>query len=113
LPSATATPAPPTPTSTAPAGTVPKPPSGLTAAAVSSSQIRLSWSDNAGDEGGFKIERSTDGTSFQQIATVGANVGTYSDTGLAGNTWYRYRVRASNAAGDSAYSNTAVAKTPK
>ena len=48
---------------------------------------------------------------FAQIATVGANVKTYANTGLSSYTSYYYRVRAYNAAGNSAYSNTASART--
>jgi PKD repeat protein len=90
----------------------PTAPSALTAAAVSSSQINLQWADNAGNETEFKLERSTDGISFSEIATLGANVTSYSDTGLNGTTTYYYRVRASNASGNSAYSGTASATTP-
>jgi alpha-tubulin suppressor-like RCC1 family protein len=89
---------------------IPNPPSGLTASAVSSSQINLSWTDS-NNETGFKIERKTGAGSWSQIATVGANVTSYSNTGLAANTTYTYRVRAYNAAGDSAYSNEASATT--
>jgi hypothetical protein len=42
---------------------------------------------------------------------VGANVTTYPDTGLAPSTTYSYRIRASNSAGDSGYSNTATSIT--
>ena len=88
-------------------------PSGLTATAVSSSQINLTWSDNSSNETGFKIERKTgSGGTYTQIATVGANVVSYSSTGLAPNTTYFFRVRATNAGGDSAYSNEANATTP-
>jgi hypothetical protein len=52
------------------------------ATAVSSSQINLSWIDNSNNETGFEIERSTDGTTFTQIATVGANVTMYLNTTL-------------------------------
>lgn len=90
---------------------VPGAPSGLTASATSASQINLSWTDNATNESGFKIERSADGVSFTQIATVLAGVTTYSNTGLAGTTTYYYRVRATNVAGDSGYSNAANATT--
>ncbi len=87
-------------------------PAGLTATAVSSNQINLSWSDNSDDEIGFKIERKKGETeAFSQIATVGANVTTYNDTGLAASTTYSYRVRAYSEAGDSSYSNTAQATT--
>jgi titin len=77
----------------------------------SSSQINLAWTDASANETGFRIERSTNGTSFTQIATTGANTATYSNTGLTGATLYYYRVRATNTAGDSAFSNTASATT--
>lgn len=67
--------------------TVPVSPSGLTAAAISSSQINLSWTDNSNNETGFKIERKTGvGGTYLQIATTGANIATYSDTGLTAGT---------------------------
>ena len=50
--------------------------------------------------------------SYAQIASVGAGVIGYSDTGLSGSTLYYYRVRASNSGGNSAYSNVASATTP-
>lgn len=96
-----------------PAGT-PKPaaPSALTANATSATQINLAWTDNASNETGFKIERKTGAAgTWSQIATTGANVKIYSNTGLAASTQYYYRVRANNAAGDSAYSNEANATT--
>ncbi len=88
-------------------------PSNLTAATASSSQIDLTWSDNSSNETGFKIERKTgSGGTYSQIATVGTGVVSYSSTGLNPNTTYFYRVRATNAGGDSAYSNEANATTP-
>ena len=94
---------------------LPGAPSNLTATAISRSQINLNWSDNSGSETGFKIERCTGAacSNFAQIATVGANVKNYSNTGLKRNTSYRYRVRAYNSFGNSAYSNIASAKTPR
>jgi hypothetical protein len=93
------------------ATTPPAAPTALGAAALSSSQINLSWTDNATDETGFRIERSADGVGFSEIATVGANVTSYSSAGLNAGTWYWYRVRAYNGAGNSAYTNTASAQT--
>src|SRR5262245_36945352 len=50
---------------------LPSPPSNLTAAAVSRSQINLVWTDAAMNESGFKIERCAGATctNFVQIAT--------------------------------------------
>jgi carboxypeptidase T len=97
------------------APTVPAAPSNLTATAASKSQINLAWTDNATNETGFYIERCKGATctNFTQIATVGANVISYANTGLTANTSYRYRVRAYNANGTSTYSNIATAITPK
>ena len=86
-------------------------PTNLTARSVSSSQIDLAWTDNSGNETGFKVEQSTNGTSFAQITVAGPNVTRYSDTGLTRGTRYWYRVRAFNASADSAFSNTAGART--
>ena len=92
--------------------TVPAAPSGLTATAISTTQINLSWTDNASNETGFKIERKTGaGGTYAQIGTVGANLTTYNDTGLTDGTTYFYRVRATNAVGDSAYSSETSATT--
>jgi len=91
---------------------LPAAPSNLTATAISSSQIDLLWTDNSYIETGFKIERKIGETgTYSQAATVGANVTTYSDTGLNGSTTYYYRVRAYNTAGDSSYSNEVIATT--
>ncbi|MBU1115315.1 MAG: fibronectin type III domain-containing protein [Bacteroidetes bacterium] len=85
--------------------TLPNPPSlpdMVSASAVSSSEITVSWNDESTNEDGFKIYRSTSsGGSYPQIGTVGANVTSYSNTGLAANTTYYYQVSAYNAGGDS------------
>jgi subtilisin family serine protease len=97
-----------TPTSTP---TIPAAPSGLTATAVARNRVDLAWTDNADNEQGFTIERSTNGTSFSSIATVGPNVRTYASTGLKREQTYWYRVRANGSAGSSGYSNVATATT--
>jgi hypothetical protein len=85
---------------------LPAAPSNLTATAISTSQINLLWTDNSYNETGFEIERKTGTTgTYSQIATVGTNVTTYSDTGLSASTTYYYRVRAYSTASDSQYSN--------
>ena len=91
---------------------VPAAPTNLVATARSSSQIDLTWKDNASNETGFKIERTIDKISWTQIATAGANVTSYSNTtGLSASITYTYRVRAYNKFGNSAYSNEASATT--
>jgi alpha-tubulin suppressor-like RCC1 family protein/subtilisin family serine protease len=92
--------------------TLPGAPTSLVATAVSGTQINLSWTDNASNESGFKIERKLgSGGTYAQIATVSANVTTYSSTGLSLSSTYYYRVCATNAVGDSSYSNEANATT--
>jgi subtilisin len=90
----------------------PNPPSGLSGSASSASVIALNWTDNSSNETGFKIERKTgvSGT-YSQIATVGANVTTYSNTGLSEGTTYYYRVRAYNLVENSSYSSEVSATT--
>ena len=90
----------------------PTAPSNLLASGVSSTQVNLVWTDNSTNEDGFKIERSTTGTTgLVEVATVGAGVTTFENTGLTASTAYTYRVRSYNTAGNSAYTNTAVGFT--
>ena len=97
-------------TSASVSASVPPPaaPSNL-AASVSKSKVLLTWVDNSGNETGFRIERSTDGQTFTEIGTVGANITTFTNTGINANKGTRlyYRVRAYNNGGNSGYSNTA------
>jgi chitodextrinase len=62
----------------------------------------------------FAIERCVDSgcINFAPLQTVAANVIGYTDSGLAAQKLYRYRVRAYNTAGNSQYSNIAEATTP-
>jgi hypothetical protein len=69
---------------------------------ASSTQIDLNWTD-VGTESGYRIEVSLDaGATWNEAGTQGADVTTFSDTGLASGTTYWYRVIAINAAGGSA-----------
>lgn len=104
----------PTPTPTPPAGTAPAAPSSLSASAVVGPAVNLTWNDNSSNESGFSIERcsgSSSCTNFSQIATVGAGVTSYQNTGLSTRTYYRYRVQAFNGSGNSGYSNIATVRT--
>lgn len=87
-----------------------------TATRTSEVQITLTWPDSATDETGYRIERciGVDCTGFTQIATVGANVTTYPNSGLTPNTTYRYRVqgyKTSSCSWDTPYSAIAEAMT--
>lgn len=87
-------------------------PTNLSALAISSSKINLNWNDNAGNETGFKIERSTNGGStWNIISTLNPNVIAFTDSSLASNSLYHYRVFAYNQSGNSGYSNIAFDTT--
>jgi parallel beta-helix repeat protein len=92
---------------------IPAAPTALTATTISSSQINLVWSDNSSIETGFEIDRATNAgfTAGLTTTTAAANAEAYSSTGLTAGTTYYFRVRATNADGDSANSNTANATT--
>jgi hypothetical protein len=86
----------------------PAPPSNLTITAVSPNRIDLSWTDNANNEQGCKIERRfAFSDTWEEIARVAANVGFYYDTGYRVPGTYYYRLRAYNSFGNSPYSNPA------
>src|SRR5207249_8095526 len=93
------------------ANSVPQAPSNLTATAASTSQINLTWQDNASNESGFRVEQSLDGTTFTPAGTASADSTSFSVTGLSAGTTYYFRVLAFNGAGDSTWSNTAQATT--
>ena len=103
--------------STGTTSTAPQPPTGLSATAVSPSQINLSWTAPSNNGGsaitGYKIERSSDGGSTWSViaSNTGSTGTTYSDTGLTAGTAYTYRVSAINSVGTSSPSNTASATT--
>jgi len=89
------------------------PPSGLTATAISKTEIDLAWTDNSSDETGFNVQRATDSGFTQNVTNtlVAANSTSYADTGLTPGTTYYYQVLARNADADSAYCTPANAKT--
>ncbi len=98
-------------TKVAPKPPAPTAPTALKATATSTSTIALAWGDASTNETGFKVQRSTDGKTFVALATTAANATSYNDAGLAATTTYSYRVAATNAGGDSAFTTVASAKT--
>jgi predicted esterase len=89
--------------------------SNFTALTESNSAIRLDWNDNpnpVNNETSFEIYRSEkEGGPYTLIATTGADILTYSNTGLNPNTSYYYKVRAINNYGASGVTNEVTAKT--
>ena len=92
-----------------PATAAPAPPSTLIATAGPAA-ISLAWTDLALNESGFRIERRASPTApWETLATVGPNIGVYTDVTAAAGRTYIYRVAAFNAAGSSPqYSNEAT-----
>jgi hypothetical protein len=75
--------------------------------------LQLTWADNSADETGFNIERKLglNGT-YTNIATVGVNVTSYTDSSLTDSTTYCFRVNAYNSAGNSPYAPEVCGTTP-
>jgi fibronectin type 3 domain-containing protein len=85
----------------------PAAPSNLVAKANGSTAISLTWNDQSKVEEGQIIERSTDGSSFSQLTTLGANVTSFTNNKLIPGRKYYYRIKAFNSGGSSSYSNLA------
>jgi predicted phage tail protein len=91
----------------------PAAPSALTATVQPGPAVSLTWRDNATNESGFEVERSSDnGATFSRVGIAPARTSTgnvtFVDTTPAGSTSYVYRVRAVNVTGASAWSNTSA-----
>jgi hypothetical protein len=83
--------------------TVPANPTILHSTAIKPTQAPLAWTDNSGDELMFRVDRSTNGSTYTFLGYTMAGVAAYTDTGLAPSTKYYYRVSAENPAGNSGY----------
>jgi len=86
--------------------TPPSVPTGLTAAAVSSTQVNLSWAASTDNVGvtGYNV--------FRNGAKVGAPSNTsYQDTGLSAGTAYVYAISAYDAAGNTSAQSSSVSVT--
>ncbi|MEQ1850143.1 MAG: fibronectin type III domain-containing protein [Chthoniobacteraceae bacterium] len=99
-------------TSTLPSMLPPRVPLAFSASPASAQQIDLAWIDQSDNETGFAIERSMESGEFVQIAETGPGTVAISDLELTPGTHYRYRIRAFNTYGESAYSPEVSATTP-
>lgn len=79
--------------------TPPAAPSNL-AGTAGQTNVALTWTDNSNNEDGFRIYRGTTSSNLVPIATVGANITSYNNTGLSRRTTYYYKVCAYNTAGE-------------
>jgi hypothetical protein len=98
-------------TATTPPLSLPAPPTNLQAIAPDASRVRLTWEDNAYNESGYKIEQMTGAAGTWDEITQHAYP-SWMVEGLVEKTTYAFRVRATNRAGDSAFSNEAMVTTP-
>ncbi|MCP4710646.1 MAG: choice-of-anchor D domain-containing protein, partial [Planctomycetes bacterium] len=90
----------------------PDAPTDLSVQAVSDEQIDVSWTDNANNETGFRIERRLGASgNFIWIGTAGPNLTTYEDQAVFPDQEFCYRVLAFNGGGNSDYSNLACVTT--
>ncbi|MFA6057467.1 MAG: LamG-like jellyroll fold domain-containing protein [Taibaiella sp.] len=87
-------------------------PTNLADTVIAYNHIDLTWVDNTSNETAFLLERSTDNITFLPIATLSANTVTYSDTGVAANSNFYYRIKTATATDTSAYSPVTSAITP-
>jgi uncharacterized delta-60 repeat protein len=68
------------------------------------SEVKLTWTDNASNETGFAIERSSGSpANFSVIENTAPNVTAFSDHSVAANTTFYYRIRATGETEHSGY----------
>jgi hypothetical protein len=96
--------------------TAPGAPLAASATALAANTIRVQWTDGSSNETSFSLERapvSATGVvgAFAAVAALAPNQVLFNNTGVAVGT-YRYRVRACNAAGCSAWATTPNATLP-
>jgi len=89
------------------------PPTNLLVWAFAFNQIKLQWVDKSQIEDGYVVERSPDGTTaWAQVgSTTAANATTFTNTGLAVDTQYFYRVKAKKASVYSVFTSIVSATT--
>lgn len=71
-------------------------PTSYSANSITINSMNINWVDNASNESGFVIYRSTDNTNFIYTGFVSANTNTFQVTGLVSGTTYTYRIHAIN-----------------
>lgn len=90
----------------------PPAPGNLIATAQSSSQIKLTWNDNATTETGYTVYRSTNNSNnLKLLASLPANSNNYIDSSLFAHITYYYKVNVTGVGGSTNSSSVASAVT--
>ena len=91
---------------------VPLAATGINFTSVTQTSMSVNWTDNATNETGYVVSRSTDGTNYTVIGTPAANANTFPDTGLVPGTTYFYRINAVTEGASSANLDGSQATNP-
>ena len=92
--------------------TLPATPTAVTVSPVNSTLLRVAWTDGNPSPPAVKVERGTAANGpFTQVGVSAVGTTSFQDSPLSPTTLYYYRVRATNASGDSAYSDVASGTT--
>jgi hypothetical protein len=92
-------------------GTLPLPPTNLNAAALSSSLVRISWSD-PGTVDSFLVQRHGLGGAWGQIGAVADNITLFDDHNVSAGSSYYYRVGSKNIIGVAWTADSALVTIP-
>ena len=74
---------------------------------ISPTEVELTWRDNSDDEDGFRVYRNG-----EQVATLGPNSTSYTDTNVRKGESYNYRVASFNQSGESSTSRSLTVNLP-
>jgi fibronectin type 3 domain-containing protein len=89
------------------------PPSSLHASALSSSAVKVSWTDNDTTATGYYVLRTADGVNWNTVGTLtSATAASFTDGTVAAGHGYGYEVKAFNSAVVSAASNIETLRVP-
>ncbi|MDX1965173.1 MAG: Ig-like domain-containing protein [Pirellulales bacterium] len=83
----------------------------FTVSTWTTTSLILDWREVAG-ETGYRVERSTNGTTWSTIANLAAQIPSYTNTGLSGTLTYYYRIVTLDSLGDAATSTVVSTQTP-
>lgn len=89
----------------------PKTPTAPAARALSPSEVSIAWTDQAGDEDGFRIERKLPGGGWVEVGVAGVDATSFVDAPLPLDSDVEYRVRAYNVGGSSQPTDVVATRT--